>query len=60
VLVVRIAGVLVAIALGACVLLWAVTGERRWLVYAWGVFRGALFLLVLFLLLMLGERLLAM
>jgi hypothetical protein len=60
VLVVRIAGVLVAIALGLCVLLWGVTGERRWLLYAWGVFRGALLLVVLFLLLMLGERLLAL
>jgi hypothetical protein len=60
VLVVRIAGVLVAIALGLCVLLWGVTGERRWLLYALAVFRGALLLVVLFLLLMLGERLLAL
>ena len=58
-LVLRLAGVVVAIALGASVLLWAVTGERKWLNYAWGVFRGALFLVVLVLLLMLGERLLA-
>ena len=49
----------VAIALGTSVLLWAVTGQRKWLKYAWGVFRGALFLVVLVLLLMLGERLLA-
>jgi hypothetical protein len=60
VLVVRIAGVLVAIALGVCVLLWGVTGERKWLLYAWGVFRAALLLVVLFLLLMMGERLLAL
>jgi len=59
VLVVRIAGVVVAIALGACVFMWGVTGQRRWLTYAWHVFRGALFLLVLVLLLMFGERLLA-
>jgi len=39
-------------------LLWAVSGERKWLIYAWNVFRGALFLVVLILLLMLGERLL--
>jgi len=58
VLVVRIVGVLVAIALGACILMWAVTGERRWLTYAWGVFRGALLVVVLILLLMFGERLL--
>jgi hypothetical protein len=60
VLVVRIVGVVVAVALGVCILLWAVTGERRWLTYAWGVFRGALFLVVLMLLLMFGERLLVM
>jgi hypothetical protein len=60
VLVVRIVGVVVAAALAVCILLWAVTGERRWLVYAWNVFRGALLLVVLMLLLMLGERLLAM
>ena len=58
-LVIRIAGVLVAIALGACILMWAVTGQRRWLTYAWAVFRGALVVLVLVLLLMFGERLLA-
>jgi len=39
VLVVRIVGVVVAVALGVCILLWAVTGERKWLTYAWGVFR---------------------
>jgi hypothetical protein len=60
VLVVRIVGVVVAAALGLCILLWALTGERKWLVYAWGALRGALFLVVLMLLLMLGERLLAM
>jgi len=59
VLVIRIVGVLVAIALGVCILMWAVTGQRRWLTYAWGVFRGALVVLVLVLLLMFGERLLA-
>jgi len=60
VLVVRIVGVVVAAALGVCILLWAVSGERKWLIYAWGVFRGALFLVVLMLLLMFGERLLVM
>jgi hypothetical protein len=59
VLVIRIVGVLVAIALGVCILMWAVTGQRRWLAYAWGVLRGALVVLVLVLLLMFGERLLA-
>jgi hypothetical protein len=60
VLVVRLVGVVVAAALGVCILLWAVTGERKWLIYAWGIFRGALFLVVLMLLLMFGERLLVM
>ena len=59
-LVVRIVAVLVAVALGVCILFWASTGERKWLVYAWNVFRGALFLVVLILLLMLGERLLTL
>jgi hypothetical protein len=58
VLVVRIAGVLVAIAVGACVILWLVTGERRWLRYAWNLFRVALVLVVGFLLLLFAERLL--
>lgn len=57
-LVFRIAGVLVAIALGTCVVLWAATGDRKWLRYAWHIFRVALVLLVGFLLLLFGERLL--
>ena len=57
-LVFRIAGVLVAIALGVCVVLWLTTGERKWLRYAWHIFRVALALLVGFLLLLFGERLL--
>jgi len=60
VLVVRIVGLLLAIALGVCVLLWLATGERKWLRVAWGLFRAALFVVVLILLLMFGERLLAL
>lgn len=56
---IRILGLLVAVALGACVLMYFVTGERRYLRYAWLVFKYALFLLVLVLLLLFGERLLA-
>ena len=59
-LVVRLVGVLVAIALGICVLLWVVTGERRWLLYAWTLFRVALVLVVTFLWFLFGERLLAL
>jgi hypothetical protein len=59
VLVVRIVGLLLAIALGVCVLLWLATGERKWLRFGWGLFKAALFVIVLILLLMFGERLLA-
>jgi len=59
VLVVRLVGLLLAIALGVCVLLWLATGERKWLRFGWGLFKAALFVVVLILLLMFGERLLA-
>jgi hypothetical protein len=58
VLLVRILGLLVAVALGVCVLMYVMTGERRYLRYAWQVFKYALFLVVLVLLLLFGERLL--
>jgi cell division protein FtsW (lipid II flippase) len=58
VLLVRILGLLVAVALGVCVLMYVMTGERRYLRYAWQVFKYALFLFVLILLLLFGERLL--
>ena len=57
-LAVRIVAVLTAIALGVCVLLWATTGERKWLLHAWTLFKVALCALVVFLLLLFGERLL--
>jgi cell division protein FtsW (lipid II flippase) len=59
VLIVRILGLATAVVLGVSVLLWAFTGERRWLRFAWRVFRYAVFLILLVLLLFLGERLLA-
>jgi hypothetical protein len=59
VLLIRVLGLLVAVALGGCVLMYLVTAERRYLRYAWLVFKYALFLLVLVLLLLFGERLLA-
>jgi len=58
VLVVRIVGLLVAIALGVCVLLWLATGERKWLQLGWRLFKAALVVVVLILLMMFGERLL--
>jgi hypothetical protein len=60
VLVFRIAGVLVAIAIAVCIVLWLATGERKWLRYAGRVFQVALALLVAFLLLLFGERLLVL
>jgi cell division protein FtsW (lipid II flippase) len=58
VLLVRILGLVVAVALGVCVLMYMMTGERRYLRYAWQVFKYALFVVVLVLLLLFGERLL--
>jgi hypothetical protein len=60
VIVFRIAGVLVAIALGGCVLLWLMTGDRKWLRYGWNLFRVALVLVVAFLVLLFAERLLVL
>ena len=57
-LVLRIVGLLVAIALGVCVLLWLASGERKWLQLGWRLFKAALFVVVLILVLMFGERLL--
>ena len=59
-LLVRVVAVLAAIALGVCVLLWLVTNDRKWLRYAWTLFKVALCVVVLFLLLLFGERLLAL
>ena len=59
-LLIRILGLATAVVLGVSVLLWAFTGERRWLQLAWRVFRYAVFAILLVLLLFLAERLLAM
>ena len=53
----RVLGLLVAVALGGCVLLYLVSGERKYLRYAWLIFKYALFLCVFALLLILAERL---
>jgi hypothetical protein len=58
VLVVRIIGLATAIALGVAVLLWMLTGNRRWLAIAWLIFKYAVFVVALILLLFLAERLL--
>ena len=57
-LLLRVLGLLVAVALGACVLMYMLTGERRYLRFAWQTFKYAVFLFFLVLLLYFGERLL--
>jgi hypothetical protein len=57
VLLARVVGLLAAIALAGLVLTYVLTGERKYLRYAWHVFRAALFLALLVLLLIFGERL---
>ena len=56
-LVVRLVGLLVAIALGVCVVAWLVTGERKWLSLAWRIFKYGVFVLAFLLLLFAGEAL---
>lgn len=58
-LLIRVLGLLVAVALGGCVLMYFLSSDRRYLRYAWLIFKCALFLFVLVLLLIFGERLLA-
>jgi len=58
VLLLRVLGLLVAVALGGCVLMYVMTSERKYLRYAWLTFKYALFLFVLILLLFFAERLL--
>ena len=57
-IVVRILALAVALALGATVLAWLITGERRWLRIAWLIFKYAVFGLLLILALFAGEALL--
>jgi cell division protein FtsW (lipid II flippase) len=58
IVVVRILALAVALALGATVLAWLLTGERRWLRIAWLIFKYAVFGLALVLVLFAGEALL--
>jgi hypothetical protein len=58
VLLVRLLGLLAAIGLSVAVLLYMVTGERKYLRFAWQLFRYALFVIVVVLLMFLFERLL--
>lgn len=53
----RVVGLLVALALGGCVLMYLVSGERKYLRYARLVFTYAVFASAFFLLLVFAERL---
>ena len=59
-LLVRLLGLVAAIGLTISVLLYMVTGDRKYLIFAWILFKYSLFLVVVILLLFLFERLLAM
>ncbi len=54
----RVLGLLVAVALGVCVLMYLASGDRKYLRYAWMIFKYAVFLAAFVLLLIFGERLL--
>jgi hypothetical protein len=55
--VLRVLGLGVAIALAVTVLAWAFTGERKWLRLAWQIFKYAVFVLAFVLALFAGEAL---
>lgn len=56
-LLVRLIGLATAVALGILVLAWLITGQRVWLRRAWLLFRVALALIVLVMLLFFAEAL---
>ncbi len=56
--VLRIVGLAVVVALAATMLAWLFTGDRKWLRLAWRIFKYAVFGLVFVLLLFAGEALL--
>jgi hypothetical protein len=59
-LILRVAGLAVAVALGVLVLLYTLTGERKYLSIARRVFKVALFVVLVLLLLLFFERLVAL
>jgi hypothetical protein len=59
-LLLRVIGLLAAIGLGVSVLMYMLSGEHKYLRFAWRLFKYSLFVVVLILLLFLGERLLVM
>lgn len=59
-LLVRLLGLVAAIGLAISVLLYMVSGDRKYLIFAWRLFKYSLFLVVAILLVFLFERLLVM
>ncbi|NTV12297.1 MAG: hypothetical protein HGA47_16245 [Zoogloea sp.] len=55
----RLVGLLVAIGIGASLFAYMFSGNRRYLGYAWLLFRAALMVVLVFLVLMALERVLA-
>jgi hypothetical protein len=55
--VLRVVGLAVAIALAVTVLAWVLTGERKWLRLTWHIFKYAVFVLAFLLVLFAGEAL---
>lgn len=58
-LILRIVGVLLALGVGGSLLLWLLTGNRRYRAWAWKIFRAALVVLFVILSLFAIERVLA-
>ena len=55
IVVLRVVGLAVVIALAVAVLAWVLTGERKWLRLAWQIFKYAVFVLAFVLILFAGE-----
>ena len=55
--VLRLVGLALAAALGASVLAWTFTGDRKWLRLAWQIFKFGVYALALVLALLVGEAL---
>jgi hypothetical protein len=58
VLVLRVLGVAAAFGLGVLVLLYLLSGDKRYLRYAWRLFQAALGIVLVILVLLFGERIL--
>ena len=57
-LVLRVLGVAAAFGLGVLVLLYLLSGDKRYLRYAWRLFQAALGIVLVILVLLFGERIL--